>query len=301
MAPRSILVGFVHVSVYVVLSFIWVVLISILAVIPIVAFGDVDLLSLGSTRDFVQALGPGFIGLSTLVQGLGLVALAALLAITLPVAGDRRVSLPSGREDLLARWKRAFALRPSRGAFVVGGGLAALTVGWLPSWILQALLERMPSGYSSTVELMAEQLREGDGLGRMVLLLAIVVGAPVFEELVFRGYLWEALERAGPPAFAWLGTSLLFAAYHQDPVHVVALLPTAFFIGWLRLASGSIWPAMAAHFVNNALSVVLILLTEDPTADTTMPLWLGLLGYGITCVLCAAAWYVTRRRPAPES
>jgi len=89
-------------------------------------------------------------------------------------------------------------------------------------------------------------------------------------------------------------TSLLFMAYHQDPIHVLGLAPTAFFLGWLRLVSGSIWPPMLAHFTNNALAILLTLtLSESSMLDeVSWPMALGALSF--TCMVCAITWAIVR-------
>ncbi|GAA4908291.1 hypothetical protein EV188_101980 [Actinomycetospora succinea] len=84
----------------------------------------------------------------------------------------------------------------------------------------------------------------------MMLLGAVVV--PVGEELLFRGVVTTALGRYG----AWvavLGSSLVFALAHGLSV----VLPAAFVLGVLNALllrrSGSVWPGVVAHGVNNAL------------------------------------------------
>jgi membrane protease YdiL (CAAX protease family) len=87
---------------------------------------------------------------------------------------------------------------------------------------------------------------------------AIVVAAPLAEELVFRGYLLTALQRGLPPHLANAVTALLFGALHG----LEYLLPTAvlgFLFGWLRQEHGSIAPSILAHVLHNALTMVVAL------------------------------------------
>ncbi len=44
---------------------------------------------------------------------------------------------------------------------------------------------------------------------------------------------------------------------HLDPVRFVALLALGLLYAWLAWRSGSLWPAVVAHVVNNALGVML--------------------------------------------
>ena len=55
---------------------------------------------------------------------------------------------------------------------------------------------------------------------------------------------------------AWAVSSLLFAAAHAEPAHVVLVLPLGLWFGFLRWRSGSLWPSLVAHIVNNGMAVV---------------------------------------------
>ena len=59
-----------------------------------------------------------------------------------------------------------------------------------------------------------------------------------------------------PVPAVWVATSLIFAGYHMDPVQSVALVFTALGLGWLRWMSGSVWPGVLLHAVNNGLGVI---------------------------------------------
>ena len=49
---------------------------------------------------------------------------------------------------------------------------------------------------SMSLELTSRMLVEGPLLHRLAMAFAVVATAPLFEELIFRGYLWELTERA---------------------------------------------------------------------------------------------------------
>jgi membrane protease YdiL (CAAX protease family) len=79
-------------------------------------------------------------------------------------------------------------------------------------------------------------------------LLALFV--PVGEELLFRGVVMRGLLRYGA-VVAVLGSSVVFALFHG----INMALPTALVVGIITAEaarrSGSIWPAVAVHVVNN--------------------------------------------------
>lgn len=88
----------------------------------------------------------------------------------------------------------------------------------------------------------------------------LLVGAPLLEELAFRGAVMPALARMGWRGFGAISfangaTAVLFAACHV-PTHGVALaaataLPSLVF-GRLAERSGVLWPAIAMHAWYNA-------------------------------------------------
>lgn len=87
-------------------------------------------------------------------------------------------------------------------------------------------------------------------------LLVMAVLAPVAEETVFRGLLYGWLDARWGATVAWAASSVLFAAAHVEPAHVILVLPLGLWFGFLRWRSGSLWPSLVAHIVNNGMAVV---------------------------------------------
>lgn len=89
--------------------------------------------------------------------------------------------------------------------------------------------------------------------------LAIIVIAGLTEELIFRGVLSRTLEatRLG----FWIGAALAsgsFAAIHLQyglggQVVVFAIGMT---LAWIRMRTGSLWPAVVCHSLNNAVALI---------------------------------------------
>ena len=242
-------------------------------------------------------------GLSSALQIVGLAALAALLAMamgTQPDAEGRRAwwSLPQGSE-VGARLRRHLALRRFPWVWGVVGFAGGLTVWTFPSFVATWLVDTF--GFESvSLEATTRLLLEGPLLDRLAMGFAVVGTAPLFEELIFRGYLWEVAERATGRWGAFAVTTLLFAAYHIDPVHMVSLLPTAVFLGALRMASGSLWPGVLAHLANNGIAVVIAVLTQHLPDDDTLPLWISLSGTALTALVFLAGYTWSRARPLPD-
>jgi membrane protease YdiL (CAAX protease family) len=113
----------------------------------------------------------------------------------------------------------------------------------------------------------AMAIRETDWLP--ILLLGVALGAPLFEEFLFRGLLHEGLKQSFLGRWgSMVLTAALFSIIHsqyQDPSAflLLFLLGCSFTIG--RELSGSIFVPVLMHSIQNALA--------------TIPLWLVLNGF----------------------
>lgn len=94
-----------------------------------------------------------------------------------------------------------------------------------------------------------------------VFVVAAII-APIVEELLFRGLLYQWLRKHGGVALAVPGSAALFAVVHFIPV----LLPALFVVGIvLALAfewSKSLWVTITLHAMQNALGVIAIFVAQ---------------------------------------
>jgi membrane protease YdiL (CAAX protease family) len=96
----------------------------------------------------------------------------------------------------------------------------------------------------------------------VVVILLAVVGAPLIEELFFRGLVQGALTRRVGAIPAIFITALIFSVAHVTNEGVFApivLFPTALILGFLRHRSGRLAPGMIAHATFNASLFLLFL------------------------------------------
>ena len=92
---------------------------------------------------------------------------------------------------------------------------------------------------------------------QLVLLALLAVGASLVEEVHFRGMWWNLLRRKGLGQWATLlVTSLLFAVIHVEPQRVVLLFVAGFVIGFVRMRTGRLGPAVVAHFLVNGFGAI---------------------------------------------
>jgi uncharacterized protein len=101
----------------------------------------------------------------------------------------------------------------------------------------------------------------------IMLLISAGVLAPFVEELFFRGFLFGLYRRRQPPWVAYTIPSVLFTLLHNDPTHMtvpqmaglsVGIFILAMMLTWLYHHTGSLYPGMLAHAVNNATGLILV-------------------------------------------
>jgi membrane protease YdiL (CAAX protease family) len=107
-----------------------------------------------------------------------------------------------------------------------------------------------------------EKLLEQLGTGKNAILLLLSAGltcvvAPICEEFLFRGYIFSALRNWRGDWPAAVITGLLFGGVHAGSAPALDLLPLAglgFALCLLYRATGSLYPCIAAHSLNNSLA-----------------------------------------------
>ncbi|MCA9602956.1 MAG: CPBP family intramembrane metalloprotease, partial [Myxococcales bacterium] len=141
-------------------------------------------------------------------------------------------------------------VRPRRLVHLVWGGLGGLlSVGCALGYTrLLVALDIRESGAVLSVD-----------AGVLLLAFAVVIVAPIGEELFFRGWLQDAVDHEyarGRRWFAPLVTAAAFAAIHP-PLGMPAVLVLGLIAGLLYQRTRSLLPAVLAHAIHNAAVVFL--------------------------------------------
>lgn len=136
-------------------------------------------------------------------------------------------------------------------------GFVALLVSGMAALGMQALVPELTSAAAEA----AEELEAESGRASIVVFaLLVMVGAPIVEELFFRGLFFSALRKRGVNAFLTIViTAVVFAGFHLEPTRFLVLLPTGLVLGWVRWRTGSTGAAMLAHGVVNAPGAIALL------------------------------------------
>ncbi len=93
-------------------------------------------------------------------------------------------------------------------------------------------------------------------------MLGVVVGAPIFEELFFRGLTLRAIERKWGAAAGVLVSSAVFGAVHLQPLQFPALMAFGIIAAVLVRRYKRLGPAIWAHVGFNLVAVISLIWVE---------------------------------------
>ncbi|MBB4935451.1 hypothetical protein F4561_006345 [Lipingzhangella halophila] len=137
----------------------------------------------------------------------------------------------------------------------LAGGVLALLVKAGLTWAVASVF-----GYSSDPQGTYYDAAGGSTLSLILTFLFLAVLTPIGEEFLFRGVLANALLRYGP-VVGIVSSSVVFALFHGINIVLPAAIVVGIIAGELMRRSGSIWPAVLVHAVNNAALPILVMLT----------------------------------------
>lgn len=162
----------------------------------------------------------------------------------------------AGKERL-----RSFGVHADRASENLGIAVLAFLASF-PAVLLVAVLTQ---GLRSEERMhpFLKLLAEDQSAGVVVwLALAVIVAAPVAEELVFRVILQGSLRSKLPAAAAIAVSSLLFAGVHGFP-DSIALIPLAVILGYVFEKRRSFLAVVAIHALFNATNLAMMLLQGE--------------------------------------
>jgi membrane protease YdiL (CAAX protease family) len=186
------------------------------------------------------------VGLGLSADGIAMVGTIELVFLLAPWLKLRRST--NARKTLRLRWQPKVIWA----AILCLGGVLSV------SWLVLDLLSRWQWGakalkHSSVTELnfAIETVKSG----WVAALIATVLLAGVAEELMFRGFIQRRLVQRWGRWIGILTSSALFGLYHWDWVHTPIAFAQGLLLGWAVELTGSLFPSMFAHTLNNGLVV----------------------------------------------
>jgi uncharacterized protein len=75
----------------------------------------------------------------------------------------------------------------------------------------------------------------------------------IFEELTFRGFLFDSMKDVTTEQGAMYITSFVFGVIHLSFISLIWLVPMGLGLGWLRMKYQTLWYGIVGHFVYNFL------------------------------------------------
>ncbi|MEE3315346.1 MAG: type II CAAX endopeptidase family protein [Candidatus Thermoplasmatota archaeon] len=90
-----------------------------------------------------------------------------------------------------------------------------------------------------------------------MLFISVAIVTPIVEELMFRGYILDAINRKHSDWTAIIWSSILFGLIHIDPFVMGQAFMGGILYGWIRIRTGSLLPSIAGHMMWNMLALAL--------------------------------------------
>ncbi len=150
----------------------------------------------------------------------------------------------------------------------------------------------------------------GDDVWTTAILLTVI--APITEELLFRGVIFDGFIRNYSVEVTFLVSAFLFGAIHLNPWQFISAFIIGIYMAWIIYKTDSIFQSIIIHAIFNGIPVfVLYFLKLEIVGYTTQPefgeaqplqpVWLDLLGILITSFGLVSTVYLFRKRSKSES
>ena len=146
-------------------------------------------------------------------------------------------------------------------AAAIGAGIGFGVIAWLGSTIVAALSAAVLQALGMEVEPQAAA-QAIEQVEPWLVVVALVILAPIAEEIFFRGVVFNALRREGGRTWAYIGSAALFAVIHLSLPVLVPLFLLGLALAWIYERSNNLLAPMAAHAAVNAISVAVALLVR---------------------------------------
>ncbi len=233
-----------------------------LSVIPLFMLGGIGVLDL--TQDNYGLSGNG---MALLNLALYLITLAPPVVVT--ALACRQKIRPFGQHRRVS---------PLSFACLVGVGLAVCIMANFVANYFVSFLSQFGIGWPDTSGNI-----ESTPSSLVINLIATALIPGLLEELVFRGYVLQALRPYGD-GFAIVVSSLLFGLLHGNVLQIPFAFIVGLICGFVVVQTGNIWVSVVLHMLNNAMAVILTyagtFMSQQASSrlDTTVSLIVALIG-----------------------
>ena len=151
-------------------------------------------------------------------------------------------------------------------------------------------LEEYMKMLEESTEAALEKMLNADTFGGLLLNLLIIALIPaVGEELTFRGVLQQSLTRKMNPHLAIILSAAIFSFIHFQFYGFLPRMFLGMLLGYMFYISGSLWPSILMHFVNNGTVVVLYYLNNKGIINVDMENFFGESMNVLLVIACAVS------------
>lgn len=165
-------------------------------------------------------------------------------------------------------------------------------------WQIGVMLEGIVVDLSGYELLLSPDAYPKNVAEALLIVVALVIAAPVCEEILFRGVLMRSYQPYGT-MFALVLSSVMFVFFHMRLQGLPSLIPVAFLLGWVALRANSLLASILAHMANNAFGAALIILNSlSPDLILGFPSAVSLLA---GMAVLALGVYALRRWTSPPA
>lgn len=135
-------------------------------------------------------------------------------------------------------------------------GVATLTVAIIVGYITQLV----QGDFNSSAGEVGESLKSEPAV-LIAFVVCVVIGAPIAEEIAFRGMIFTSLAKFKMwPVLTVILSAAVFALFHGEPVRFPLLFAIGIVLGLARWHTGSVTTTIVAHMVNNSIGGLGLLL-----------------------------------------
>ncbi|MGD1857600.1 MAG: lysostaphin resistance A-like protein [Leptolyngbyaceae cyanobacterium] len=121
---------------------------------------------------------------------------------------------------------------------------------------ISALNQQIWQGQGGNNPLLQTVLQESDSVALLLFFLTAAVAAPLFEEVLFRGFLLPSLTRYMPVWGAILISSFIFASAHLSLSEVLPLTLLGAILAWVYTRSRNLLSSMLIHSLWNSATLL---------------------------------------------
>ena len=93
--------------------------------------------------------------------------------------------------------------------------------------------------------------------------LALVVAAPILEEMFFRGIILEGFLKNYSPRKAIIWSAIIFGIAHLNPWQAIGAFLAGLLIGWAYVKTKSLIPGIMIHFTNNFIAFAIMAYSQN--------------------------------------